>query len=102
MADEQKEHDSVLNFYIKLFGQLTFGVVTLLIIWQTIARPIIEMNKLNFQALQDMQAKQGEALNALSRVTSDAVRVSENLKETADSMKSTTQVMVQERADRVE
>lgn len=86
----------MLRFYVQVFGYLTFSTITLLLVWKVIAEPQIEMNRLSFVALQEMQAKQSEALNTTLRITAEIVRISENLKETSENMKSVTEVTVQE------
>lgn len=50
----------VIAFYLKHFGATTFGVVTLVVIWQVIVQPQMDAQKLNFERLETIMDKQRE------------------------------------------
>lgn len=77
---------NMISLLVERYGPFAFGVILLLAVWETVARPQIESHRVDF-------AQQQALVTELREVSRTFVVVGEQQKATADVLRTTTELL---------
>lgn len=77
---------NMISLIVERYGPFAFGVVLLLAVWEMVAKPQIESQRVDFAQQQALVAE-------LNEVTRTFIIVAEQQKTTAEVLKSTTELL---------